>query len=259
MCRGSLRGLVPPPIHHVKKRPTYLLSLRCGLQYMSTRNGTQMATGRTYVQKTGKRSYERSIYAVADATELLAGGSAKEAKDKRNYLLQKFRADGGGGERGNASVFSDYRRTNTSIKTRQKLDSDQWPHAVTYFLNPTHTLSLNTQVMTRDTPCSHSSRHPPHASKVSQCARGTKSCTIHPKMKHIQARAVILSDDAGPSTALALATDAPRVQRAIGETRHCPHAAQSHSKHQRYSVRAVVWAWSVQYVCSVCAATHSMV
>ena len=256
MCRGSLRGLVPPPIHHVKKRPTYLLSLRCGLQYMSTRNGTQMATGRTYVQKTGKRSYERSIYAVADATELLAGGSAKEAKDKRNYLLQKFRADGGGKQRWNTAIPLDKYIYQNKTKTRQR------PVAARGHIFPkphTHPFLKHTQVMTRGTPCSHSSRHPPHASKVSQCARGTKSCTIHPKMKHIQARAVILSDDAGPSTALALATDALRVQRAIGETRHCPHAAQSHSKHQRYSVRAVVWAWSVQYVCSVCAATHSMV
>ena len=66
-------------------------------------------------------------------------GATKEAKDKRNYLLQKFRADGGGGRGGTRFFF-----LTTSIKTRQKLDSDQWPHAVTYFLNPTHTLSSST-------------------------------------------------------------------------------------------------------------------
>ena len=158
---------------------------------------------------------------------------------------------GGGGERRETRLTpvipTDKYIYQNKTKTRQR------PLAARGHIFPkphTHPFLKHTQVMTRDTPCSHSSRHPPHASKVSQCARGTKSCTIHPKMKHIQARAVILSDDAGPSTALALATDAPRVQRAIGETRHGPHAAQSHSKHQcACSGVGVECAVRVQRVC----------
>ena len=128
----------------------------------------------------------------------------------------------------------------TNSKSTQRLDNDRWPHV--HILPNPHTFPL--AHICYDTRHPVLSLIPPAirtASKHSQNSHHT------PEDANTQARVVIFSDAAGPSTALALATDAPRVQRAIGETRHCPHTAQSLIR-DAVCVWSVWSAWSVQCV-----------
>ena len=71
------------------------------------------------------------------------GARPKRPKIKETTCCRSF-VQTAGGERGNAANFPAIPTDKNIYQNRQKLDSDQWPHAVTYFLNPTHTLSSST-------------------------------------------------------------------------------------------------------------------